>query len=94
MAHQDKPKFSIVTGASSGIGLELARIAAQNGSDLLIVSDGPEIETAAQDLRVIGVTVDAFQADLATPVASMRFTRSRGRPASRSMPFMPTPDAA
>lgn len=67
MADSDKPQFSVVTGASSGIGLELARIAAENGSDLLIVSDGPEIETAAQQLRALGVNVDAIQADLATP---------------------------
>lgn len=66
MADSDKPKFSVVTGASSGIGLELARIAAQHGSDLLIVSDGPEIETAAQQLRTLGVNVDAIQANLAT----------------------------
>ena len=56
MADSDKPKFSVVTGASSGIGLELARVAAQHGSDLLIVSDGPDIETAAQKI---------FDADLA-----------------------------
>lgn len=66
MADQDKPKFSVVTGASSGIGLELARIAAQHGSDLLIVSDGADIEAAAQQLRATGVQVDAVQADLAT----------------------------
>lgn len=66
MAETPKPRFSVVTGASSGIGLELARIAAANGSDLLIASDGPEIETAAEDLRKLGVSVDAVQADLST----------------------------
>jgi uncharacterized protein len=63
---KDKLAFSIVTGASSGIGLELARIAAEHGSDLLIVSDGPDIEDAATQLRSIGRTVDFVQADLAT----------------------------
>jgi len=67
MADKTKPRFSVVTGASSGIGLELARLAAQNGSDLVIVSDGPEIEEAAVQLRLMGVNVDAVQADLATP---------------------------
>jgi short-subunit dehydrogenase len=33
----------------------------------LIVSDGPEIESAAQELRGLGVSVEAVQADLATP---------------------------
>lgn len=63
---QPKPSFSVVTGASSGIGLELARIAAQEGSNLLIAADGPEIHTAAQELRGLGVEVDVVQADLST----------------------------
>lgn len=67
MADQPKPRFSVVTGASSGIGLELARLAAQDGSDLVIVSDGPDIEEAAVQLRLLGVNVEAVQADLATP---------------------------
>ena len=66
MAEATQPRFSVVTGASSGIGLELARIAAANGSDLLVASDGPEIETAAEDLRKLGVAVDTVQADLST----------------------------
>lgn len=59
--------FSVVTGASSGIGLELARVAAKHGSDLLIAADGPDIETAADELRGLGVTVYTVMADLATP---------------------------
>jgi len=43
--------FAIVTGASSGIGLELAIICAQEGFDLLIAADRPEIHTAAQRIR-------------------------------------------
>lgn len=67
MAEHPKPKFSVVTGASSGIGLELARIAAQNGSDLLIVSDGADIQDVAAQLRSLGTRVEALEADLATP---------------------------
>ncbi|WP_375449987.1 SDR family NAD(P)-dependent oxidoreductase [uncultured Devosia sp.] len=66
MSTDTELSFSVVTGASSGIGLELARIAAQKGSDLLIAADGPDIETAAAELRAIGVEVDFIQADLAT----------------------------
>jgi short-subunit dehydrogenase len=58
--------LSIVTGASTGIGLELAKQAAQHGYDLLIAADEPEIETAASELRGLGVNVDAVQADLST----------------------------
>lgn len=67
MAADDTLSFSLVTGASSGIGLELARVAAGHGSDLLIVSDGPDIHAAAADLRQAGVVVEAVEADLATP---------------------------
>ena len=58
--------YAIVTGASSGIGYELARLCAENGYDLLIAADRPEINEAAQTLRrASGVTVDAVEVDLA-----------------------------
>jgi short-subunit dehydrogenase len=59
-------RFAIVTGASTGIGLELARLCAKQGFDLLIAADEPEINTAAEALRREGTTVDAVEADLAT----------------------------
>lgn len=59
-------RFAIVTGASSGIGYELARCCAQQGFDLLIAADEPEIETAAARLRESGVDVQSIQADLST----------------------------
>ncbi|MDB5507457.1 MAG: hypothetical protein JWR75_2095 [Devosia sp.] len=83
MAAENLIAFSVVTGASSGIGRELARIAAEQGSDLIIVSTGPEIETAADELRALGVSVEAVQADLSTPegVDSLVATvRKTGRP--------------
>jgi short-subunit dehydrogenase len=58
--------FAIVTGASTGIGFELAKRCAQEGYDLLIAADEPEIESAATSLRSEGATVAALQADLAT----------------------------
>jgi short-subunit dehydrogenase len=59
-------KFAIVTGASTGIGLELARQCAKEQFDLLIVANEPAIEGAADDLRRQGGTVETSQADLAT----------------------------
>jgi short-subunit dehydrogenase len=58
--------FAIVTGASTGIGFELAAQAARNGYDLLIAADEPEIQTAADALRAHGGTVDAIEVDLST----------------------------
>jgi uncharacterized protein len=58
-------KFSIVTGASSGIGLELAKCCARDGMDILVVADEPKIQNAAEILRDIGAgTVEALEADL------------------------------
>jgi short-subunit dehydrogenase len=59
-------KFAIITGASTGIGFELAEIAAENGYDLLVVADEPLIDAAARDFQQHGVTVDSIEADLAT----------------------------
>jgi uncharacterized protein len=59
-------KLAVVTGASSGIGLELARECAKNDFDLIIAANEPEIDAAANELRREGGTVEAVQADLAT----------------------------
>jgi short-subunit dehydrogenase len=58
--------FAIVTGASSGIGYELARCCAERGYDLLIAADESQIHDKAQELRALGTEVQAVQADLAT----------------------------
>jgi len=73
--------FAIVTGASSGIGYELAKLCAQHNFDLLIASDEPEINESAQALRALGATVDVVQADLATTAGVDKlYSAARGRP--------------
>ncbi|NML07995.1 SDR family NAD(P)-dependent oxidoreductase [Sphingomonas sp. G-3-2-10] len=59
-------KFAIVTGASTGIGFELATIAAREGYDVLVVADEPLIDAAAADFRQFGTEIRSVQADLAT----------------------------
>jgi uncharacterized protein len=66
MATSSTKQFAIVTGASSGIGFELAKQFAENGFDLLIVAGGDRINTAADEIQMLGATVNAVQADLAT----------------------------
>jgi short-subunit dehydrogenase len=58
--------FAIVTGASTGIGFELAHRAAENGYDLLVVADEPLIEASAQDFQRHGTSVQSIEADLST----------------------------
>lgn len=60
-------KLAIITGASTGIGFELAEIAAEEGYDLIVVADEPLIDAAARDFRQKGTQVTAVEADLATP---------------------------
>jgi uncharacterized protein len=58
-------KYSVVTGASTGIGFELAKNCAMDGMEILVVADEPEIENAAVQLRSLGAAkVEALQADL------------------------------
>jgi short-subunit dehydrogenase len=58
--------LAVVTGASSGIGLELARCFAEDGYDLIIAAEEAEINTAAEQLMREGGKTQAVRADLAT----------------------------
>jgi short-subunit dehydrogenase len=78
-----KGSFAVVTGASSGIGLELAKQFAQHGFDLLIVADSSKIREATSTLKSYNVSVSEAQIDLAKPagVAELyRVIRDAGRP--------------
>jgi short-subunit dehydrogenase len=59
-------KLAIVTGASTGIGFELAHIAAQEGYDLIVVADEPLIANAGDDLKADGTDIVSIEADLST----------------------------
>jgi short-subunit dehydrogenase len=73
--------FAIVTGASSGIGYELAEISAREGFDLLVAADRPEIHAAAEAFRAAGAAVEAIEVDLATLDGVDRLVAAaKGRP--------------
>jgi short-subunit dehydrogenase len=72
--------FAIVTGASTGIGFELAKRCGKEGYDLLIAADEAAIEKAATTLREAGGQVEAIQADLSTKEGVEKlYTAAKGR---------------
>jgi short-subunit dehydrogenase len=56
----------VITGASSGIGFELARHFAEHDFDLLIAAEDDAIRAAAAELAYAEVSIEAVQVDLAT----------------------------
>ncbi len=62
---ETKP-LAVVTGASSGIGFELAKVFAANGFDVLINAENGRLDAAAEHLRSAGAHVEPVQADLGT----------------------------
>jgi len=75
--------LALVTGASSGIGLELARQFATNDFDLIVVAEDDELIDAAKDLQRHGTSVEVLKVDLASHDGVERlweYVESRGRP--------------
>lgn len=60
--------LAVVTGASSGIGYEFAKVLADNGFDVVVVAEDERIDEAAAQLRLRsgGVHVEPVIADLRT----------------------------
>lgn len=65
--------LAAVTGASSGIGRELALELARRGYDLVICAEDAELDPAADEARRLGATVEAIRCDLRDPEEVARF---------------------
>src|SRR3954447_5739989 len=59
-------EFAVVTGASSGIGFELAKVLAEEGYDLLITAEDVEIEAAQRELNQLTASVECTREDLSS----------------------------
>jgi uncharacterized protein len=76
-------RLGVVTGASSGIGAELARIFAENGFDLIICAEDAGLAEVERMLKSQGIAVEAVRADLSEPSAVEHLyacIRAAGRP--------------
>lgn len=83
MDNSSTKPLAVVTGASSGIGYELAKQFAQNGFDLVVAAEDQRIADAAQAFSGLGAQVDSVQVDLATPDGVEELSRrikATGRP--------------
>jgi short-subunit dehydrogenase len=62
---ENNHKTALVTGGTSGIGKELARLFAQNGYGLILIArDQNELDETANEFRALGVGVTAIAKDL------------------------------
>lgn len=62
---EHKKKFALITGATSGIGLELAKLFAQDHSNLILVArDEQKLNATAEMLKAEGVEVVTISTDL------------------------------
>lgn len=82
MNTQQRP-LAVVTGASSGIGFELAKVFAEEGFDLLITAEDEELDSAQRELNQLTASVESTREDLATEEGVQRLyerIQATGRP--------------
>ena len=70
--------LAVVTGASTGIGYELALVCAKNGFDLVVAANEPQIEESAESFKAFAGRVTTVQADLSTMEGNDRLIAAIG----------------
>lgn len=86
-------QFAVITGASSGIGLELARNFVKDGFDVLIAAEDMGIFAAADKLKA-NATVIPIQVDLAAEGGVDKLWEFILKEAGRSMQSRSMPASA
>jgi uncharacterized protein len=66
MSTSSSRPLALVTGASTGIGLELAKQFASNGFDLVVSARSDALDDAVRELELLGSVVEPIQVDLAS----------------------------
>jgi len=83
MENSYSSQLAVVTGASSRIGLELAKVFAEHGYDVIMAAEDGGIESAADQVHSLGVIATPVQVDLATGIGVQRLygrIQAMGRP--------------
>jgi len=75
MATEHDRQLAVITGASSGIGFELAKVFGEEGFDLLIAAEDAELTAAQESLKRTGAEVQAHRVDLATEAGVIELYR-------------------
>jgi short-subunit dehydrogenase len=80
--HHVQHPLAVITGASSGIGRELARLAAQDGYDLMVVARRADrLAALVAEVTAFGATTEPVVVDLAQPTGGQQVVEAiAGRP--------------
>lgn len=78
MKKSGRRPLALVTGASTGIGYELAKCCAENGFDLVVAADEARVHEAANTFRSLGADTISIEEDLSTVVGIDRLVAAVG----------------